>query len=99
MRQNGAITRVKWGQEVNADEFEEVSLVNPHVSQQPGQYNQEAVYNRRAKSGGGRFTGMYDLCKLVIFDHEIKHFIIYTNKIFHRSTFSIDSIYRSRKRW
>ena len=62
MRQNGAITRVKWGQEVNADEFEEVSLVNPHASQQPGHYNQEAVYNRRAKSGGGRFTGIHNLC-------------------------------------
>ena len=64
MRQNGAITRVKWGQDVNADEFEEVSLVNPHASQQQGHYNQEAVYNRRAKSGGGRFTGIFDLSKI-----------------------------------
>ena len=59
MRQNGAVTRVKWGQEVNADEFEEVSLVNPQASHQQGHFNQEAVYNRRAKSGGGRFAGAY----------------------------------------
>ena len=62
---------MKWGQEVNADEFEEVSLVHPQhhpigaTSHQQGYYTQDSLLNRRAKSGGGRFAGMvlniYDL--------------------------------------
>ena len=58
MRQSGAVTRVKWGQEVNADEFEEVSLVQMGASHQQAYHNQDALLNRRAKSGGGRFVGM-----------------------------------------
>ena len=60
-RHSGAVTRVKWGQEVNTDEFEEVSLVNPQQmggAHQQNYYNQDALLNRRAKSGGGRFAGM-----------------------------------------
>ena len=55
---------MKWGQEVNADEFEEVSLVHPQhhpigaTSHQQGYYTQDSLLNRRAKSGGGRFAGM-----------------------------------------
>ena len=67
MRQNGAVTRVKWGQEVNADEFEEVSLVNPQALHQQGHFNQEAVYNRRAKSGGGRLAGIYNYKKPILY--------------------------------
>ena len=51
-----SITRVKWGQEVNDDEFEEVSIVNPQAH--PSYYTQDSLLNRRAKSGGGRFTGI-----------------------------------------
>ena len=63
-RHSGAITRVKWGQEVNADDFEEVSLVNPQQhpmgggSHQQSYYAQESLLSRRAKSGGGRFAGL-----------------------------------------
>ena len=63
IRQNGAIARVKWGQEAKADEFEEVALVNPQ-QQHPQlganhlQNFQEPILNRRAKSGGGGFGGM-----------------------------------------
>jgi hypothetical protein len=69
MRHSGAVTRVKWGQEVNADEFEEVSLVNPQHHQMGGahqqiNYTQDALLNRRAKSGGGRFAGMNDVLNL-----------------------------------
>ena len=52
-----SITRVKWGQEVNDDEFEEVSIVNPQAHQ--NYYTQDSLFNRRAKSGGGRFTGIH----------------------------------------
>ena len=59
-RHSGAITRVKWGQEVNADEFEEVSIVNPQQHQMGGAHQQSYyTQDRRAKSGGGRFTGSY----------------------------------------
>ena len=60
MRQNGAIARVKWGQEANADEFEEVALVNPQLGANHLQNFQEPILNRRAKSGGGGFGGMYN---------------------------------------